>query len=122
MRFVWHSVVMLSFVPLTLYCHAHSLSGFSREKKKRSADKTETRKQYAVLVERASSLWRAVEACRKKGSSGSNLNLNGDGGKVTSACASTSVSDRPRQSDILTIVHEIATLPNVDLPLGGLVF
>lgn len=93
----------------------------SREKKKRSADKTETRKQYVILAERAGNLWRVLEAARKKAnSSSSNNNLNGEsGGGASTAAAAAPVVDRPRQANMMALLREIASLPNIELPPGG---
>ncbi|GAB5030494.1 lysine-specific demethylase 5d [Nannochloropsis oceanica] len=109
--------------------------GEGREKKKRSADKTETRKQYVILAERAGNLWRILEAARKKASSSgssnstnnnnnsnnnSNNNLNGESSGGTSTAAGPPATDRPSQAHMMTLLREIASLPNLELPPGDI--
>ena len=118
------------FLPLALCTHVDTsllpslpsalLFSNSREKKKRSADKTETRKQYVLLAERASNLWRVLEANRKKANSSSSNNLPGESaaGASTTAAAAPA-ADRPSQANMMSLLREIASLPNIELPPGG---
>ena len=111
-------------VTLTFPPSPSSLPTRSREKKKRSADKTEARKQFVVLVERAGTLWRSLEAARKKANA-SNSNTNATTTSEPAAGAADSAGpppinpDRPSQAEMFTLLKEFTSLPNLELPPGG---
>ena len=128
--------ILLLFVPLRYPPQPthHLATCHSREKKKRSSDKTETRRLYQILVERAGALWRTLEATRKKcsgsssggnlGGSGSNSNSNnnisgGAGGEASTAPALTAITDRPSQAEISALLKDISSIPNLEVAPGG---
>lgn len=95
-----------------------STTGESR-KKRVGADKTETKKQQQVLLEKGRALLKAVEAARKalraKSASASG---EADGAAAGEADAE-SAAVRPSQEDMFAVVRGLAALPALETQPGG---